>query len=250
MQRYFVRTDQFQDQFVTIEGNDSHHLQRVMRAQLGDQVICSDGLNLHVKVRIMKMDKDAVTGEMIEHVPPSTESNVRVWIAQSLPKADKMELIIQKGTELGAMRFTPFVSARTIVHYDAKKETIRAERWQKIAKEAAEQAHRYHVPQVDRIHTWVELLELAQTADVAWIFFEKEEQMSLRSAIRQALAIPTLRNIMMIIGPEGGFSEHEIAQAQQAHIASVSLGKRILRTETASWVGLTCVGYETGEMGG
>jgi 16S rRNA (uracil1498-N3)-methyltransferase len=250
MQRYFLRPDQFQGQIVTIEGDDAHHLQRVMRAELGDEVICSNGADREALVRLTSLDKGTVTGQAVQELMMAAEPAAQVWIAQSLPKGDKMEIVIQKGTEIGAARFLPFLSERTVVQYDAKKEAKRTERWQKIAKEAAEQAHRNRVPDIDAVLTWKQLLKQAEQVDAAWICYEKEDGKQLRTAIQDALADEKKTTFLFAVGPEGGFTEQEIQQAEAAGFISVSLGKRILRTETAGMVGLTCLLYELGEMGG
>jgi 16S rRNA (uracil1498-N3)-methyltransferase len=250
MQRYFLRPGQFQGQTVTINGDDAHHLLRVMRAEIGDEVICSNGADREALVRITSWDKTSVTGEAVEELPMTAEPAAQVWIAQSLPKGDKMEIVIQKGTEIGAARFLPFLSERTVVQYDAKKEAKRTERWQKIAKEAAEQAHRNRVPEIEAVLSWKQLLEQAEQVDAAWICYEKEDGKQLRAAIQEILAGEKRTNFLFAVGPEGGFTEQEIQQAEEAGFVSVSLGKRILRTETAAMVGLTCLLYESGEMGG
>jgi 16S rRNA (uracil1498-N3)-methyltransferase len=252
MQRYFLPPEQFQQNIVKIMGDDAHHLHRVMRADSGDKVICSNGLDREVLVQITHIDKAVVTAEVIEELPMAAEPNVQVWIAQSLPKGDKMEIVIQKGTEIGAARFLPFLSERTVVQYDAKKEAKRTERWQKIAKEAAEQAHRNRVPQVDAVLSWKDLLKAAKQGqvDAAWICYEKENGQHLKDAIKQSTTNNSNGTYLFAVGPEGGFTEKEIQQAEEAGFQSVSLGKRILRTETAAMVGLTCLLYETGEMGG
>ncbi|OXM86122.1 16S rRNA (uracil(1498)-N(3))-methyltransferase [Paenibacillus rigui] len=272
MQRYFISPEWFHEDSVTIAGDDAHHLIRVMRAKAGDQVIVSDGVNREALVRIREPEKDRVVADIVESLPMDREPAVEVWIAQSLPKGDKMELVIQKGTEIGADRFIPFVSERTVVQLDAKKESKRIERWQKIAKEAAEQAHRNRVPTVEAPLSWKQLLQLAGQADAAWICYEKENGLQLKHQIQEALSkgkairIDTAEQgtpaklqtngvndrikLLLIIGPEGGFSEQEIAAAEAAGCRSVSLGRRILRTETAAMVGLTCILYESGEMGG
>jgi 16S rRNA (uracil1498-N3)-methyltransferase len=280
MQRYFIAPEHFLEASVTIAGDDAHHLVRVMRAKEGEQVIVSDGISREALVRIRELDKDRVIADIVECLPMNKEPGVEVWIAQSLPKGDKMELVIQKGTEIGADRFIPFASERTVVQLDAKKEGKKIERWQKIAKEAAEQAHRNRVPVVDIPLSWKALLQLAGEADAAWICYEKENGLQLRQEIAAALskwqanrsqdsdwqkdimqdgagevqANNSLRaqrvKLMLIVGPEGGFSEREIEAAEAAGCRSISLGKRILRTETAAMVGLTCILYEAGEMGG
>jgi 16S rRNA (uracil1498-N3)-methyltransferase len=225
-------------------------------------------------VRIEELGKDLVQADIVEPLEMNHEPAVEVWIAQSLPKGDKMELVIQKGTEIGATRFIPFISERTVVQLDAKKEGKRIERWQKIAKEAAEQAHRNKIPSVDTPLTWKQLLQCAGTADAAWICYEKHNGLQLRQEIQAALAaykaetalidsdsdgkvegqapmqMQRKLKLMLIVGPEGGFSEQEVEAAETAGCKSVSLGRRILRTETAAMVGLTCILYESGEMGG
>lgn len=254
MQRYFIAPEQFAGDSVTVRGDDAHHLTRVMRAKPGDTFIVSDGESREAIVKVRSVGKDEVLADLVEWLTMENEPAVDVWIAQSLPKGDKMELVIQKGTEIGAAGFIPFVSERTVVQLDSKKEGKRIERWQKIAKEAAEQAHRNKVPAVEAPLTWKELLNRANEADSAWICYEKESTQELRIAIQRALdakaGSASRPKLLLIIGPEGGFTEQEVIAAEAAGCKSVSLGKRILRTETAAMVGLACILYEAGEMGG
>lgn len=254
MQRYFVDAGHLQADTVYITGDDARHLQQVMRARPGERVIVADGSGQEAVVRLVALDKDRATAEVEQRSASAGEPHVRVLIAQALPKGDKLEIVIQKGTEVGATGFLPFVSERTIVQYDAKKEAKRLERWSKIAKEAAEQAHRGIVPQVGQVADWRAMLAEVKQADAAYICYERPTGAGLRarlSELRRRLAIspsppPT---IALIVGPEGGFSEREIREAEEAGCVSVTLGARILRTETAALVGLSCVLYEFGEMG-
>ncbi|WP_127579796.1 16S rRNA (uracil(1498)-N(3))-methyltransferase [Paenibacillus koleovorans] len=252
MQRYFIPAGQLTDTEATITGEDAHHLIKVMRARAGETIICSDGEGREVLAEILTTDSGTVRAKVIEHLPLHAEPAVQVWIAQSLPKGDKLETVIQKGTEIGASRFIPFLSARTIVQYDERKEAKRVDRWRKIAKEAAEQAHRNKVPQIDSPLAWKKLLQAANEADAAFFCYEKPSGSQLRTAIREALeqAPRDKLKLMLIIGPEGGFTEQELQEAEAAGCRAVSLGARILRTETAGMVGLTCILYESGEMGG
>jgi 16S rRNA (uracil1498-N3)-methyltransferase len=254
MQRYFIPEAQFLETTVTIQGGDAHHLIRVMRSQIGDKVICSNGINREVLVSIMSLDKEMVEATILEELPLTNEANVEVWVAQSLPKGDKLETVIQKNTEIGAARFIPFVSERTIVQYDEKKAVKLQERWGKIAKEAAEQAHRNRVPDVDVPLSWKQTLKLVSQVDLALICYEKQSGLQLKQLLRQAfnneLVSPPSGKVLLLIGPEGGFTLKEVAEAEQAGCHAISLGKRILRTETAAMVALTCILYETGEMGG
>jgi 16S rRNA (uracil1498-N3)-methyltransferase len=253
MQRYFIPPEQFGAMEATIAGDDAHHLIHVMRARTGDSIIVSNGLNREALAQIASIGKNAVTVKLVEDLPMNAEPKAQVWIAQSLPKGDKMELVIQKGTEVGAARFVPFLSARTVVQYDAKKEAKRLERWRKIAKEAAEQAHRNLIPEVDAPVSWSQLLALAKDADLALLCYEKESRQKLKTALKQAVEKrggPEGMRILLAVGPEGGFTEQEAEEAERERFQIVGLGARILRTETAGIVGLTCILYETGEMGG
>jgi 16S rRNA (uracil1498-N3)-methyltransferase len=254
MQRYFIPPEQFLETTVTIIGSDAHHLIRVMRSQIGDTVICSNGLNREAIVKITSADKDVVQAAILEELPLKNEAAIEVWVAQSLPKGDKLETVIQKNTEIGAARFIPFVSERTIVQYDDKKAVKLQERWGKIAKEAAEQAHRNRVPDVSLPQSWKQTLKLVSQVDLALICYEKESGLRLKQLIGQSFKrdaeTPLTGKVLVLIGPEGGFSVKEITEAEAAGCHTISLGTRILRTETAAMVALTCILYETGEMGG
>ncbi|GAA3403712.1 16S rRNA (uracil(1498)-N(3))-methyltransferase [Paenibacillus hodogayensis] len=253
MQRYFVPPAQLTDGEAIVTGDDAHHIATVMRARVGDSMIVSDGTSREALAVIAELGKGRVTAKVAEWLPMNAEPAIRVTIAQSLPKGDKMETIIQKGTEVGAVRFVPFLSERTVVQYDAKKEAKRLERWGKIAKEAAEQAHRNRVPAVDAPRSWKELLQSVREADAALFCYEKEQGSMLKEAVQRAIAShggADGMNILLIVGPEGGFSEREAEEAEAAGCVPVRLGARIMRTETAGVVGLTCLLYEAGEMGG
>ncbi|MEX2461758.1 MAG: 16S rRNA (uracil(1498)-N(3))-methyltransferase [Paenibacillaceae bacterium] len=254
MQRYFIPPAQFLETTVTIIGGDAHHLIRVMRSQIGDTVICSNGIDREALVSLVRIDKEVVEASILEELPLTNEAAIEVWIAQSLPKGDKLETVIQKNTEIGAVRFIPFVSERTIVQYEEKKAAKLQERWGKIAKEAAEQAHRNRVPTVELPLSWKQTLRLIPQVDLALICYEKQSGLQLKQLLRQAFEHgaekPLKGKVLLLIGPEGGFSVKEIADAEAAGCHSISLGSRILRTETAAMVALTCILYETGEMGG
>ncbi|ANE47298.1 16S rRNA methyltransferase [Paenibacillus swuensis] len=251
MQRYFLKKEQFtHNNTVRITGDDAHHLVKVMRARAGDKVICSDGESREALVELQEIETGQVTASIIEELAMDAEPEVKVWVAQSLPKGDKMEIVIQKCTEIGAHRFIPFESERTVVQYDAKKEAKRLERWNKIAKEAAEQAHRNRVPEVEPMRSWKSLLQLSADFDLTMICYEKEQGLQFRALLQQAVQQDQMKKVLLLIGPEGGFTENEVEQAEAAGARAISLGRRILRTETAAMTALTCILYETGEMGG
>ncbi|CEH29605.1 16S rRNA methyltransferase [Aneurinibacillus migulanus] len=241
MQRYFVDPSQMDEQYVMITGDDVNHIARVMRSRAGDEIICCNGQGRDVRGAIEEIGADAVRVRILEEDLPSRELPVQVTIAQGLPKGDKMELVIQKGTELGAFSFCAFTSLRTVVKLDDKKEKKRRERWQKIAKEAAEQSHRSRVPDIANMLTWRELLASASQFHYALFAYEKEETATLRRALS---GVPSGSRVLLVIGPEGGFDEKEVIEAETAGFVSVSLGRRILRAETAPLYALSCVSYE------
>jgi 16S rRNA (uracil1498-N3)-methyltransferase len=254
MQRYFVDKEQFKTKTVQIHGDDAFHIQNVMRAKIGDHLIVADGVGQEAIAEIVTLSKGSVEATYEEITRSAGEARIDVWLAQALPKGDKMEIVIQKGTEIGANRFIPFTSERTIVQYDAKKEAKRVERWARIAKEAAEQAHRGRIPTIESVLSWRELLAIVPNVSMAFICYEKENVQQFRELLRTVLDkdSPSTNpiQIMLIIGPEGGLTEGEIRDAEQAGCRTISLGRRILRTETAALVGLSCILYESGEMGG
>lgn len=247
MQRYFVTPDAVQDERVTITGDDVKHIVRVMRMEAGDEVIVCDGIGHAYRVELEETGNEQVVGRIVETMEQKVESAVKITLAQGLPKGDKMELIVQKGTEVGIARFIPTEMARCIVQYDAKKEQKRRERWQKIAKEAAEQAHRTLIPSVAESMTLKQLLRAKDGFDLIVVPYEAEKSQGLRTVLDQ---YPEARNICVVIGPEGGIAEEEIEQALAAGAIPVTLGPRILRTETAGLVAATCIYYQYGEMGG
>ncbi|OBR63107.1 16S rRNA (uracil(1498)-N(3))-methyltransferase [Paenibacillus oryzae] len=258
MQRYFVASEQFQDGMVILRGEDAHHASRVMRMNAGDVFIACDGGERSALVKVVQLDGQEVRGSVQELLPQDSEPLWQVTIAQSLPKGDKMELVIQKGTEIGAVAFLPFQSERNIVQYDGKKEAKRLERWSKIAKEAAEQSHRHRIPSVEAVKSWKGLLADIPAYDLALFCYERAGDSAHGVGIGDAVKEWRLRRagneapprILLIAGPEGGFAEREAEEAAAAGAVLTGLGKRILRAETAGIAGLTCLVYESGEMGG
>lgn len=256
LQRYFVPEDQWQEDRVTITDDDAHHVVHVMRGRVGDRFLCCSPDGRTAVAELAAITKHAVEATILEWIEENREPGVQVYIAQSLPKADKMETVIQRCTEIGAAGFLPFVSARTIVQYDGKKEAKRLDRWHKISKEAAEQAHRSRIPDIYPVASWKELLQRFADADLLLLCYEQEGDNGIGQVVqewrkrREADPLGNPMRIWIVVGPEGGFTEQEAAEAQSAGACLVHVGPRILRTETAALVALTCVLYEYGEMGG
>jgi 16S rRNA (uracil1498-N3)-methyltransferase len=241
MQRYFVEPHLFSDRDVTIVGEDVHHMVNVMRFRIGEEIVVCDGQGRVARARLAAFADKQVTAEITEFLADTSELPIRVTIGQSLPKGEKMEWILQKGTELGAFAFFPFSSERTIVKLDAKKEAKKLERWRKIVKEAAEQSHRSVLPEVLPPVSWKQAVASAEQYTRCVIAYEKEDGRTLHQVLEGLSAGDSL---LVLIGPEGGFSEEEVAQAEAAGIQSVTLGPRILRTETASQYVLGAISYQ------
>ncbi|RNB82303.1 16S rRNA (uracil(1498)-N(3))-methyltransferase [Brevibacillus fluminis] len=241
MQRYFIDPSQWSLTQVEITGDDVHHIVNVMRSAVGEEIIVSDGAGKAALARLAVIEPKRVVADIVEPLASESELPVRVTIAQGLPKGDKMEWILQKGTELGAFAFFPFSSERTIVKLDAKKEAKKLERWQKIAKEAAEQSHRAVLPEIYAPVSFEALLKASKNYSAAVIAYEKEEENGLRGVLT---GLTPGDSLLVLIGPEGGFSEDEVSRAQAAGIRSVTCGPRILRTETASQYVLSAVSYQ------
>ncbi|HZG81286.1 MAG TPA: 16S rRNA (uracil(1498)-N(3))-methyltransferase [Brevibacillus sp.] len=241
MQRYFVEPDLFSENEITIVGDDVHHIVNVMRAKEGDEIYVSDGEGHSAKAELVVLSAKEVKARVLELLDERSELPIRITIGQGLPKGEKMEWILQKGTELGAYSFFPFSSERTIVKLDAKKEAKKLERWRKIVKEAAEQSHRTVLPQLLPPSSFREVLKTAGEYTRCAIAYEKEGTTTLHQVFGELNAEDTL---LVLIGPEGGFSPEEVALAEANGFLPISLGSRILRTETASQYVLACASYQ------
>lgn len=243
MQRYFIEPKQIQDDQILLIGEPYHHLIKVLRSEVGDQFLCCDGQGIDYLAEIIDITPDTLACRVIKKTLSEGEPVVQVTVAQALPKGDKLEWIIQKGTEIGAHAFLPFSSQRTIVKLEPKKEAKKHARWQKIIAEAAEQAHRGRVPELLSHHSWKELLQRFSEYEEVWIAYEKGG-IGLAPACEKS----TGSTILLVIGPEGGFMEEEIVEAEAHGAKRITLGKRILRTETASLCALSAIFFANGEM--
>ncbi|TCS94771.1 16S rRNA (uracil(1498)-N(3))-methyltransferase [Hazenella coriacea] len=243
MQRYFIQPSQIENKIIRLTEDVAHHLTHVLRSRLDDQLICCDGLGSDYITKIIEISKGTVLCEILETRPSQGEPLTQVTIAQSFPKGDKWEWILQKGTEIGAVRFLPFQSERTVVKIDARKAVKKQERWERIVQEAAEQAHRGRVPEVGAVLSWKDLLREIRSSSTSWIAYEKGGE-----ALSEEIASSS-DDILLIIGPEGGFSESEVQEAIEAGAKPITLGKRILRTETAPLAALSCILFARNDFG-
>ncbi|MBP2241680.1 16S rRNA (uracil1498-N3)-methyltransferase [Cytobacillus eiseniae] len=243
MQRYFVNQPSIDNRF-TITNEDVHHIIRVMRMKEGDQIICVDSSNQSAICRIAEITDEQVIAEVVQWMEASSELPVGITIVSGLPKGDKLELIIQKGTELGAFQFIPFISARSVVKWDEKKAAKKIERWQKIAKEAAEQSHRTIIPKVSSPLNIKSLIQKSESFDYKLIAYEDEAKQGEASVLTQTLAeMKNGQSLLFVFGPEGGLTEQEVSSLKENGFKACGLGPRILRTETAPLYVLSAASY-------
>ena len=231
MPRFFVSPDSVRENEIEITGIDVNHIKNVLRMQPGESVEVCDGQGTHYACVIKSLERESVTLDIEISSPSSTELKQRLYLFQGLPKSDKMELIIQKAVELGVYEIIPTVTSRCIVKLDAKKEDKKIARWQQISEAAAKQSGRGIIPKIKAPMTLKEALEYARAIDTVLVPYEKAEGIeSTRDILSEA---KDKGSVAVFIGPEGGFDEKEIELAGEMGAKAITLGKRILRTETA-----------------
>jgi len=243
MQRYFIETS-IQD--ARISGEDARHIERVMRMKEGDKIVVVAQENGYI-CTITAFAGDEVVVQPTGEIIASPELPVLVTVACGLPKGDKLELITQKATELGMFALQPFEAERSIVKWDKKKGAKKQERLQKIAKEAAEQAHRTVIPEVYEPIAFQQLVQQAPNFDVVFIADEEDAKADKRTSFAhklQQIKAQQAKSILIIFGPEGGIARKEVEALLQVGAQPMSLGPRILRAETAPLYALSAISYE------
>ena len=240
MYHFFIQPEQVATQEVTILGSDVNHIKNVLRMKPGEKICVNDGSHEYL-CSIARLETESVTA-FIEQVSDKTsELPAKIVLFQGLPKADKMETIIQKCVELGVYEIVPVQMKRCVVKLDSKKEESKRKRWQAISESAAKQAGRGLIPQVHPLMTYKEALMYAAGMEHILVPFEHAKNME---ATRTALtSVKPGEQAAIFIGPEGGFEEEEIAQAEKQGAQAITLGRRILRTETAGMAVLAMLGY-------
>lgn len=214
-----------------ITGGDYNHIKNVLRMKIGDTFLISDGGTGHL-CEIEEISADTVKAKMIEENYKNAELPIKIYLFQGLPKSDKMELIIQKAVELGAYEIIPTEMKRCVVKLDEKRKRTKLARWQAIAESAAKQSKRSIIPKVHEVISYKEALSVAEKLDTVLVPYENEEGMA---ATKKALGeIKSGSTVGIFIGSEGGFEREEIALAEEKGMKLISLGERILRTETAA----------------
>ncbi|MGE5604348.1 MAG: 16S rRNA (uracil(1498)-N(3))-methyltransferase, partial [Bacteroidota bacterium] len=222
------------------------HLLNVLRQGPGDEITVLNGKGEEYMVRITEATADQVNGEILRQVERQTEPRVKITLVQSLPKADKFEWILQKNTELGVSRFQPVFTERSNIKLDQAAQGRKLERWNKIIREAAEQSRRQIIPVLEPIRRWDEMLACYSGTGLVLIPWEGEAGQSLKEVLERQPEIP--ESVKVLIGPEGGFSLKEVEEAKNKGAISVTLGPRILRTETAGLVVASALLYHFGDL--
>ena len=245
MHHFFVRPEQISGKEAYIEGPDWNHAANVLRVRPGEQVLLSAGEDWDYLCTVREVDRagQRVLLSVLEENRDTRELPVKISLYQGLPKSDKMELIIQKAVELGAARVIPVETARCVVKLDRKKAESKRSRWQAISESAAKQSGRSVIPEIAMPMKYAAALKEAADSDIRLIPYENAEGMERTRKILES--VQPGQKIAVFIGPEGGFEETEIRQAEEAGFEAVTLGKRILRTETAGFVVLSLLMAQT-----
>ena len=243
MSKFFVRDEQIDNDIIKIQGPDVNHIKNVLRQKVGDEIIIcnSDKENTYL-CDITKMEKEIIECKIVRGLE-DFKSNIKVTIMQGLPKKDKMDLVIQKSVELGCYDIQPVDMERCIVKYEEKDKRKKLERWQKISEVAAKQCDRNFIPKVNNIMTLKNICNLLPEYDIVILAYEKEEKTKLKEVlkrIKEKYGESEIK-IAVIIGPEGGISPKEV---ENDNVITVTLGKRILRTETVALNVLSIIMYE------
>lgn len=237
MYRFFVKPESVGEETIVISGKDVNHIKNVLRMKRGEEILVSDGVNRDYHCRIVAVDDSAVEAEIIDVDGAKTELPAKIFLFQGLPKSDKMEWIIQKAVELGVFEIFPVSTKRTIVKLDKKKEETKLKRWNMISESAAKQSKRIIIPKVNSVISFSRAVKEAADFDVLLIPYENAFNMA--ETKKEIEKIRPGQKVGVFIGPEGGFCQSEIDLAMEAGVKPVTLGKRILRTETAGMMMLS-----------
>lgn len=243
MTRFFVEAQDLSGDTLHLTGENFQHA-KVLRLKPGERMLVCDGQGEEALCTVRQVGAAELELEVLERRESENEASVRVSVYMAFPKADKLEHVIQKATELGAYEIVAFPSARCVSRPDEKSLRKKLERWQKIAASAAEQSGRGRIPEVITLGSFKEALERGKQADQALLFYENEHAVTLRMALESG----AFQTVSLLTGPEGGLEEAEVDQARKAGFQVCTLGSRILRCETAPLCALSAVMYAAGEF--
>ncbi|HAL63217.1 MAG TPA: 16S rRNA (uracil(1498)-N(3))-methyltransferase [Clostridiales bacterium] len=242
MSRFFIPRENISENKIVIKGEDVIHISRVLRLKAGDFLTCCDGKGFDYLAEISNISKSEIVCNITKKEKSDTEPPVKITLIQGIPKASKMDYIIQKNTELGICKIYPCSLNRSISKTEKDKKTAR---WQRIAKEAAQQSGRGVIPEIYDAIDLKDAVGILKGADISFVAYECEENNTLKDVL---LSCENPKTVAFLIGPEGGFDKSEIEFLENNGISVISLGKRILRTETAGEAVLAMIMYEIGDI--
>jgi len=245
MSRFYVPQPQIEKGMLKIEGNEVKHIRRVLRLKAGDEIVVFDGLGNEYAGTIVEEGPSSVMIKIENIFSSKRDSFLEVTLAQSLLKGEKMDYLIQKATELGVKEIIPFFSSRSVPLLEKSGRLKRHHRWGKISIEASKQCGRGVVPKIEPLQDYSEMLQIASPGSLRLILWEREG-VRLKEVLERS---KEKTRIFFIIGPEGGFSQEEVEEAKREGFIPVTLGRRILRAETASLCFLSILQYERGDIG-
>ncbi len=246
MPKFFVSQEKIVNNEIKIVGVDVNHIKNVLRKKIGDTIIiCNSELSIDYLCEITDLKEREVIGKIVQKLENNAEPKVKVSIYQGIPKADKMELIIQKSVELGVYDITPVQMNRCVVKLETKNQEKKLQRWQKIAEVAAKQSGRNRIPKINSIIPMKNICNLCQGYDIVLVAYENEREDKLKYELEK-LKLKKIGGlkVAVVIGPEGGFEQEEINCLKQKGAKIVTLGKRILRTETVALSMISILMYE------
>lgn len=251
MPKFFVKQEQINEDIIKIQGQDVNHIKKVLRAKIGDELqICNSQNGENFLCDIEEIRSEDILCKIKQKIEEKVESNIEVTVFQGLPKADKMEYIIQKSVELGVYDITPVEMKRCVVKLDEKDKNKKQLRWQKISEVAAKQCGRDIIPQINKIINIKNICELIKKYDIVLVAYENEKQNTLKEQLNlikekmEKLKSDELIKIGIVIGPEGGLEEQDVEILKENGAKIITLGKRILRTETVALNVLSVIMYE------
>ena len=254
MPKFFVENNQIKNDTIYIKDKDVIHIKKVLRKNIEDEItICNEDTKQDYLCKITNIEENEITCKILKELETNVESNIEVSIFQGLPKADKMELIIQKSVELGVHDITPIEMKRCVVKLKEKDKTKKIERWQKISEVAAKQCGRNYIPKINNIENLKGISEKIKDYDAVLVAYEEEKENTLKNELK-LLKKDNQENddnannekikIAIVIGPEGGIDKEEINALEKNGAKIITLGKRILRTETVALNVLSIIMYE------
>lgn len=247
MHKFFVSKEQINGNIISILNDDAHHISKVLRLRVNEKIEVSDGAGVEYICSIKEISKKEISCTIIETVESTSESQIEITLFQGIPKSQKMDLIVQKCVEIGVVNFFPVITKRVVVRIDDRDISGKIERWNRISVEASKQSNRGIIPKVHNPIFFSEAIILMRDMDLCIIPYENQKDVGFKEILK---GITNIKKVGIFIGPEGGFEAEEISLCTTENILPITLGPRILRTETAGFVAATIIQYELGDMGG